>query len=184
MRGGGERKETEPATVIEGSVFSFGKNTSGLLESVLYHIVMRLIVQRVSKTAVKVKEKVVGEIPQGLLVLVGIKKGDSLKDAETLVEKLYKLRVMADKEGKMNLAVSDTSGEFLVVSQFTLYADTAGGNRPSFINAAEPTDAKKIYEHFLSKLKEKGAKLETGSFGEYMEISAELDGPVTIILET
>jgi|SRR3989304_7167171 len=145
---------------------------------------MRLIIQRVSKTSVKVKEKKVGKISRGLFVLVGVKKGDSYKDAEILAEKLYKLRIMADKAGKMNLSVSDTDGQFLVVSQFTLYADTSGGNRPSFINSAEPTEAKKVYEHFLSKLKEKGAKVETGIFGEYMEISAELDGPVTIVLET
>jgi len=145
---------------------------------------MRIIIQRVSKTAVRIKEKVVGKISKGLFILVGIKKGDSLKDAELLAEKLYKLRVMADKEGKMNLTVSDVEGEFLVVSQFTLYADTSGGNRPSFINVAEPGEAQEIYEHFLSKLKEKGAKVETGSFGEYMQISTELDGPVTILLET
>ena len=145
---------------------------------------MRLIVQRVSEGEVKVREKVLGRISGGLFVLVGIKQGDSLKDAEVLVEKLYKLRVMADKAGKMNLSVADVKGEFLVVSQFTLYADTSGGNRPSFINAAEPGEAQEIYEHFLSKLKEKGANVKTGSFGEYMEISAELDGPVTILLET
>jgi len=145
---------------------------------------MRLIVQRVSEGEVKVRGKVLGRISGGLFVLVGIKQGDSLKDAEVLVEKLYKLRVMADKAGKMNLSVADVKGEFLVVSQFTLYADTSGGNRPSFINAAEPGEAQEIYEHFLFKLKEKGAKVETGSFGEYMEISAELDGPVTILLET
>lgn len=145
---------------------------------------MRLVIQRVLSSSVKVKEKVVGKISRGLFVLVGIKKGDSPKDAETLVEKLYKLRAMADRQGKMNLSVSETEGEFLVVSQFTLYADTSGGNRPSFINAASPAEAEKIYLHFLSKLKEKGAKVETGNFGEYMAISAELDGPVTIILET
>lgn len=145
---------------------------------------MRLVIQRVSKTSVKVGEKVVGKISKGLFVLVGIKKGDGLEDAEVLAEKLYKLRVMADKEGKMNLTVSDVEGEFLVVSQFTLYADTSGGNRPSFIKAAEPAEAKKIYEYFLSKLKEKGAKVETGSFGEYMEIESLNDGPVTILLET
>jgi D-tyrosyl-tRNA(Tyr) deacylase len=145
---------------------------------------MRLIIQRVSKTSVRVKGKVVGEISEGLFVLVGVKKGDSLKDAEVLAEKLNKLRIMADKAGKMNLSVADVKGEFLVVSQFTLYADTSGGNRPSFINAAEPDEAQQIYEHFLSKLKEKGAKVETGSFGEYMEISADLDGPVTILLES
>src|SRR3990167_2741330 len=109
---------------------------------------MRLIVQRVSEGEVKVRGKVLGSISVGLFVLVGIKQGDSFKDAEVLVEKLYKLRIMADKAGKMNLSVSDVKGEFLVVSQFTLYADTSGRNRPSFIQAAEPSQAEKIYEHF------------------------------------
>ncbi len=145
---------------------------------------MRLVVQRVKKAKVTVKEtgKVAGQIGPGLFVLVGVKKGDTFGDAETLAEKLFKLRVMADKEGKMNLSVSDKAGEFLIVSQFTLYADTSGGNRPSFINAALPDEAKKIYEHLVSQLKEKGAKVETGSFGDYMEIETELDGPVTILI--
>ncbi len=144
---------------------------------------MRLLIQRVSKASVKVGGRVVGKISKGLLVLVGIKKGDSLKDAEILAEKISKLRVMADRQGKMNLAVPEAGGEFLVVSQFTLYADTSGGNRPSFIKAADPAVAKAIYQHFLSELKRKGLKTETGSFGDYMEITSELDGPVTIILE-
>lgn len=144
---------------------------------------MRLLIQRVSKASVKVGERVVGKISKGLLVLVGIKKDDSLKDAEILAEKISKLRVMADRQGKMNLAVPEAGGEFLVVSQFTLYADTSGGNRPSFIKAADPAVAKAIYQHFLSELKRKGLKTETGSFGDYMEITSELDGPVTIILE-
>jgi len=147
---------------------------------------MRLVIQRVRKTKVTVlgNGKVAGQIGPGLFILVGVKKGDSLKDAEVLAEKLLKLRVMADKEGKMNLSVSDVRGEFLVVSQFTLYADTSGGNRPSFINAAEPEEAKKVYEHFVAILKEKGAKVETGSFGDYMQIEATLDGPVTIVFTT
>ncbi|MEK7113017.1 MAG: D-aminoacyl-tRNA deacylase [Patescibacteria group bacterium] len=144
---------------------------------------MRLVIQRVENTSVKVKGNMVGEITKGLFVLLGIKKGDTEKSAEELAEKLSKLRVMADKEDKMNLSVKDVGGEILVVSQFTLYADTKGGNRPSFIQAGEPETAKKIYKHFISQLREKGIKVETGSFGDYMEISAELDGPVTIILE-
>jgi len=144
---------------------------------------MRLIVQRVSQASVKVEGKVVGEIGKGYLTLVGIKKGDSKKEAELLAEKLSKLRVMADKEGKMNLSLKDLDAYVLVVSQFTLYADTSGGNRPSFINAALPEEAKKIYEHFVVKLKDFGVKVETGSFGDYMEIEAKLDGPVTITLE-
>ncbi len=144
---------------------------------------MRLVVQRVKKAEVKtVKDgKTVGRISKGLFVLVGVKKRDTLKDAEGLAEKLSKLRVMADKNDKMNLSLKDVDGELLVVSQFTLYAGTSAGNRPSFIDAALPEEAKLIYEYFVSKLKEKGIRVETGSFGDYMEIETLLDGPVTII---
>lgn len=144
---------------------------------------MKLVVQRVKKAEVKtVKDgKTVGRIGIGLFVLVGVKKGDTLKDAEGLAEKLSKLRVMADENDKMNLSLKDVHGELLVVSQFTLYADTSAGNRPSFIDAALPEEAKLIYEYFVSKLKEKGIKVETGSFGDYMEIETLLDGPVTIL---
>lgn len=143
---------------------------------------MKLVVQRVKKAkVVVVPDKAVGEIGIGLFVLAGVKKGDSPLDAEVLADKLVKLRVMKDKEDKMNLSVSDVDGKFLVVSQFTLNADTSGGNRPSFINAALPEGAKKIYEHFIAKLKEKGANVETGEFGAYMNIDCVLDGPVTII---
>ena len=147
---------------------------------------MRLVVQRVNSAKVVVAEtgKVVGEIGKGLFVLLGVKDGDSEKDAKALAEKLAKLRVMADKKGKMNLSVKDVAVSVLVVSQFTLYADTSKGNRPSFIKAAEPGHAEKLYKHFVDKLKEKGVEVETGSFGEYMEIDAKLDGPVTIIIES
>lgn len=146
---------------------------------------MRLIVQRVKKAKVTAVEsgKIAGQINHGYLVLVGVKKGDTMKDAEELAEKLIKLRVMSDKEGKMNLTVADTGASMLVVSQFTLYADTSSGNRPSFINAAGQEEAKQIYGHFLKNLKDAGIKVETGSFGDYMEIEALLDGPVTIIYE-
>ncbi len=144
---------------------------------------MKLVVQRVKKAKVSRIEdkKVVGEIGLGLFVLVGFKKGDSEKEVETLSDKLSKLRVMSDKNDKMNLSIQDAGGSMLVVSQFTLYADTAGGNRPSFIDAEEPAKAKDLYELFVSKLKEKGIKVETGSFGDYMEIETILDGPVTIL---
>jgi D-tyrosyl-tRNA(Tyr) deacylase len=144
---------------------------------------MRLVVQRVEKAkVVKVDDgSIVGEIGKGLFVLVGIKKGDTEKDAELLASKLSKLRVMADTEDKMNLSVNDIKGSMLVVSQFTLHADISGGNRPSFINAEEPKQAKELYEFFVSKLKENGIKVETGSFGDYMKIETVLDGPVTII---
>lgn len=144
---------------------------------------MRLIISRVSRASVKANGKTVGQIAKGLFVLLGVKKGDTEKNAEELAEKLSKLRVMADKEDKMNLSVKDIAGEILVVSQFTLYADTSGGNRPSFIQAAEPETAKRIYEKFVMKVREKGIKVETGSFGDYMEIETLLDGPVTILLE-
>lgn len=145
---------------------------------------MKLVVQRVKKAKVKriSDGQTVGEIGKGLFVLLGVKREDTEKDAETLAEKLFKLRVMSDAEDKMNLTVSQVDGEILVVSQFTLYADTTGGNRPSFIDAALPDDAKKIYEYFIDKLKQKGLKVETGSFGDYMEIESVLDGPVTIQL--
>ena len=145
---------------------------------------MRLIVQRVKSASVKVEDSVVGQIKKGLLVLVGVKKADTQRDAEALAEKLSKLRVMADKEGKMNLSVKDIRAEILVVSQFTLYGDTSGGNRPSFIDAALPDDARKVYERFIAKLKELELSVETGSFGDYMQIKTELDGPVTIIIES
>lgn len=144
---------------------------------------MKLVVQRVKEASVKTSKdnKVIGKIGKGYLVLVGVKKGDTLEDAESLANKLVKLRVMADENDKMNLSIKDAGGEILVISQFTLYADTSGGNRPSFINAAFPEDAKKIYKHFVNKLKESNVKVEIGSFGDYMEISCVLDGPVTIL---
>ena len=125
--------------------------------------------------------KMVGKIGPGLFVLVGVGKGDSLSEAEGLAAKLLKLRVMADKFGKMNLNLKEADGELLVVSQFTLYADTSGGNRPSFLKAALPEEAEKIYTHLVNKLREGGVKVKTGSFGDYMEIEAILDGPVTIL---
>ena len=144
---------------------------------------MKLVVQRVKKAIVRRVEdkKVVGKIGPGLFVLVGVKKGDTEKSAELLSDRLSKLRVMSDTQGKMNLSVKDVDAEILIVSQFTLHADTNGGNRPSFINAEEPKKAEKLYDFLITKLREKGIKVETGSFGDYMEIETVLDGPVTII---
>lgn len=144
---------------------------------------MRLVIQRVKRASVSVDGKTVGEINKGLFALVGVNGNDTKKEAEFLANKLAKLRIMADKKGKMNLTVAQVEGKLLVVSQFTLYANTSKGNRPSFIKSARPPFAEKVYEHFVARLKEKGIQVETGSFGEYMEISTELDGPVTIILE-
>jgi len=146
---------------------------------------MRIIIQRVSRASVRVVKtgKISGSIGKGLFVLVGIKKGDTLKQAEELATKLVKLRIIADENDKMNLSIKESKGKILSVSQFTLYADTKSGNRPSFMSAELPEKAKKIYEHFVKKSKELGVEVETGSFGEYMKIESELDGPVTIILE-
>jgi D-tyrosyl-tRNA(Tyr) deacylase len=125
---------------------------------------MRLVVQRVNKASVTIEgsEKTVGKISKGLFVLVGVGEEDSKDQAGVLAEKLSKLRIMRDKKGKMNLSIKDVKGKVLAVSQFTLFADTSKGNRPSFIKAAKP--------------------VETGEFGAYMKIEAELDGPVTIIM--
>ncbi len=144
---------------------------------------MRLVIQRVKSSKVAVENKTVGEIGPGLLVLLGIGEGDILDSVDALVHKLVKLRVMADEQGKMNLSIKDVGGEVLVVSQFTLYADTSAGNRPSFVKAAKPETARPLYELFVQKLKEEGVKVATGSFGEYMQIESLADGPVTILLE-
>jgi D-tyrosyl-tRNA(Tyr) deacylase len=145
---------------------------------------MKLVVQRVEKAkVVRVSDNITtGEIGLGLLVLVGFKKGDSEKDVEILATKLSKLRVMSDGQDKMNLSIKDANGSILIVSQFTLYANTEDGNRPSFIDAEEPMKARKLYELFIASLREKGIAVETGSFGDYMKIDAILDGPVTILI--
>ena len=145
---------------------------------------MRVVIQRVSKASVSVDKKIVGKIDKGLFVLVGVKQGDEEKNAEELAEKLSKLRVIGDDEGKMNLSVKDTNSSVLLVSQFTLHADTSKGNRPSFIKAAEQTKAEKLYKYFIKLLREKGVKVETGEFGAYMSINTQLDGPVTIIIDS
>ena len=146
---------------------------------------MKLVIQRVNSASVAVVAgEVVGKIGKGLFVLLGVKKGDTTKNADFLVDKLLKLRIMADENDKMNLSVMDTQSEILIVSQFTLYANTKEGNRPSFIEAATPKEAKEIYNYFIEEMKASGLQIATGKFGEYMHINASLDGPVTIILES
>ncbi len=146
---------------------------------------MRLVVQRVVKAkVVRVSDNTVaGEIEKGLFVLVGFKKGDTVETIKLLADRLLKLRVMSDDSGKMNLTAKDTGGAFLIVSQFTLYANTSGGNRPSFVDAEDQKKAKKLYDQFVGIIQESGIKTETGSFGDYMKIDAVLDGPVTILYE-
>ncbi len=145
---------------------------------------MRLVVQRVSEAKVDVDGKTVGKIGKGFMVLCGITHTDTEKEADYLAGKLCKLRVFEDENGKMNLAIKDVDGELLIISQFTLYADTvSSGNRPSFINAARPEQAEPLYEYFLKKCEEYGINVQKGIFGADMKVSLTNDGPVTIILE-
>ena len=144
---------------------------------------MRLVIQRVKNAEVKVDEKIVGKIGQGFLVLLGVTHTDTKEEADYLVKKLCNLRVFKDENDKMNLGLKDIGGELLIVSQFTLYADCTGGNRPAFINAAKPDLAEPLYEYFCEKCEANGINVERGIFGADMKVSLLNDGPVTIILE-
>lgn len=145
---------------------------------------MKLVVQRVSKAQVEVEEKIVGKINKGFMVLCGITHEDTEKEADILARKLCNLRVFEDENGKMNLSIKDIGGELLIISQFTLYADSmSSGNRPSFISAARPEKAEPLYEYFLKKCEEHEVHVEKGIFGADMQVSLVNDGPVTIILE-
>jgi len=143
---------------------------------------MRLVIQRAKSGKVIVDDNVVGKINYGFVVFVGIKKGDTPKNVKLLAEKLLNLRVMPDEKNKMNFSIKDINGEILVVSQFTLYADTKG-RRPGFSQAAEPKFAKKLFDFFIKELKKSDLKIETGKFGAEMLVEIQNDGPVTIILE-
>lgn len=144
---------------------------------------MKLVVQRVKRASVEVENKIVGKVEQGFLVLLGVGPEDTKEIADFLVQKLIKLRVFEDENGKMNLSIKDVNGELLIVSQFTLYADCTGGNRPSFTNAAKPDKANELYEYFISKCKEENIKVEYGIFAADMQVELVNDGPVTILLE-
>lgn len=146
---------------------------------------MRIVVQRVCEATVKINGEIVGEIQQGGLVFLGIEITDSMIDVDYVVQKLINLRIYSDVEGKMNLSVSDISGDLLIVSQFTLFADTKKGNRPSFIRSARPEQARPLYDYFLSQLKKSySGKIESGVFGGDMQIELINDGPVTIIMDS
>ena len=144
---------------------------------------MRLVVQRVKNAKVTVDNRVTGKINQGFLVLLGVTHSDTKETADFLVKKLCNLRVFKDENDKMNLSIKDINGELLIVSQFTLYANTKEGNRPSFIEAAKPDLANPLYEYFMKKCVEYGIKVEKGVFGAHMDVSLLNDGPVTIIME-
>ena len=145
---------------------------------------MRLVVQRVKKSSVEVNNKIVGKIDEGFLVLCGITHSDTEKEADILARKVCNLRVFNDENDKMNLSLKQIGGSLLVISQFTLYADSmSSGNRPSFIDAAKPEKAEPLYNYFVKKCEEEGVKVEKGIFGADMKVSLVNDGPVTIILE-
>lgn len=144
---------------------------------------MKLVVQRVKKAKVTVENKIVGEIDEGFLVLLGVKPTDTKKTADYLVKKLCNLRIFKDENDKMNLNIKQVKGSLLIVSQFTLYANCKEGNRPSFTDAAKPDKANELYEYFCNKCRENEIEVQTGEFGAHMQVELLNDGPVTIILE-
>jgi D-tyrosyl-tRNA(Tyr) deacylase len=145
---------------------------------------MRAVLQRVSRATVTVEEKVVGEIGAGLLVLLGVGANDTRADADYLVEKIIRLRIFEDADGKMNLPLSDVNGAMLVVSQFTLYGDTRRGKRPSFDAAGPPEKARELYEYFVGRVRAAGLRCETGVFQASMQVELVNQGPVTILLDS
>lgn len=144
---------------------------------------MRLVIQRVLSARVCIDNQVKGAIDKGYVILLGVGKEDTRQDVERLVKKILQLRIFEDSQGKTNLSIQDVSGELLIISQFTLYADCRKGNRPSFIQAADPEMANDLYEYFIEKCREVIPKVETGSFGADMKVSLTNDGPFTIVLE-
>lgn len=145
---------------------------------------MKFVIQRVKKASVEVKEKEVGKINQGMLVLIGITQEDNKKIADKMIKKLINLRIFQDKENKMNLSIKDVKGKLLLVSQFTLYADCKKGNRPSFTESAKFDVANNLYQYIIEECKKTGVNVETGIFGADMKVNLTNDGPVTIILDS
>lgn len=144
---------------------------------------MKLIIQRVLNASVSVENKIIGQIGKGYVVLLGIGKEDTKETAEGYLQKMLKLRIFEDDNGKTNLSLADVEGELLIISQFTLYADASKGNRPNFLNAAAPEIAEELYEYFVAECKDAGYPVQTGRFGADMKVSLVNDGPFTIILE-
>jgi D-tyrosyl-tRNA(Tyr) deacylase len=145
---------------------------------------MIAVIQRCSRGKVTVSEKVVGEIDNGLVILLGVQKGDTEKDAGFLVNKISGLRIFSDENDKMNLSIKDVNGSALVISQFTLCCDTKKGRRPSFIKAATPDDGNRLYEYFMLEMKKGGVPIESGEFGAMMDVELVNDGPVTFVLNS
>ena len=144
---------------------------------------MRAVVQRVNYGRVTIDNRVTADIGKGLVILLGVGPGDDEQKSAGLAKKIAQLRIMEDDQGKMNLSLLDTGGSAVVVSQFTLFADTRKGNRPSFINAAPPELASPLVDHFVGELRSMGIPTQTGEFGAHMRVALENDGPVTIWLE-
>ena len=146
---------------------------------------MKFVIQRVLNSSVKVDGETIGSIGKGFMVLIGVADTDTKEIADKLVDKMIKLRIFEDSEGKTNLSLSDVGGELLLVSQFTLYADCKKGNRPSFIKAGKPDFANEMYEYIISKCKTyEGLKVERGKFGADMKVELVNDGPFTIVLDS
>jgi len=146
---------------------------------------VRVLLQRVSEAAVKIEGEIVGEIEQGILILIGIEQEDSNEDADWLIQKIVHLRIFSDEDEKMNLSAADIGGRFLVVSQFTLHASTKKGNRPSYSKSARPEHAIPLYTYFITELGAiSGTKIETGKFGADMNVCLINDGPVTIWMDS
>lgn len=153
---------------------------------------MKIVIQRVTQASVDVITEIengnttretIGAINKGFMVLLGVGHEDTKADVDRMVDKMLKLRIFEDEQGKTNLSIQDVHGELLIISQFTLYADCRKGNRPSFVNAAKPEQANELYEYFIEKCKETIPKVESGSFGADMKVSLVNDGPFTIVLE-
>ena len=146
---------------------------------------MKVVIQRANHASVSVDEKLISSINKGLLILVGIEESDNLEDIKWLSNKITQLRIFNDSEGIMNLSVKEIDGEILAISQFTLHAKTKKGNRPSYVQAAKPEISIPLYEQFIEQLSiDLGKKIKTGTFGAYMKVNLENDGPVTIIIDT
>lgn len=144
---------------------------------------MRAVLQRVTRASVKVDGQVIGEIGKGFLILLGVSGTDTQAAADKMADKICKLRIFEDGDGKTNLSLADVEGELLIISQFTLYADCHKGNRPSFIKAGAPDKANELYEYFISRCRQYVPKVEHGSFGADMKVELLNDGPFTLVLE-
>ena len=145
---------------------------------------MKALLQRVSRASVSIADEEVGRIGRGLVVFLGVANGDTEEDAQYLVQKVINLRIFSDAEGKFNLSVLDMAGELLLVSQFTLLADTRKGRRPSFIEAAPPAQAEELFDRFVERACDSGLKVATGRFQQYMQVEIHNDGPVTVMLDS